>query len=59
MRSKVLPRKDAIYMVPRSLQKLGGDSLPYAHNVNNVFLNRGLQEEVYMQPLTGYVHSGL
>lgn len=26
VRSKVLPRKDAIYMIPRPLPKLGGDS---------------------------------
>ena len=26
IRSMVLPRKDAIFMIPRPLQKLGGDS---------------------------------
>ena len=32
VRSMVLPREDAIYMVPRPLQKLGGDILLCPHH---------------------------
>ena len=35
VRSMVLYREDAIYMVPRPLQKLGGDSHPLCPHVIN------------------------
>ena len=35
VRSMVLPQEDAIYMVLRSLQKLGGNSDPCVHSGNS------------------------